>query len=49
MNKYQIILLFLGVIIVLGVLISVSYSNKNSNNINVAYIPCDHEAALFVA
>jgi len=49
MNIYQIILLLLGVIIILGFLINISYSNKNFNTIKVAYIPCDHEAALFVA
>ena len=49
MNRYQIILLFMGVIIVSSILINSSYSSRNSNDITVAYIPCDHEAALFVA
>jgi NitT/TauT family transport system substrate-binding protein len=49
MNRYHIILLLIGIILVFSVLISSSYSNKNSDEIKVAYIPCDHEAALFVA
>jgi NitT/TauT family transport system substrate-binding protein len=49
MNRYQIILLLIGVIIVLTVSINIGYTDKNSNLIKVAYIPCDHEAALLVA
>ena len=49
MNRYQIILLLLGVIIISSVIINSSYSSRNSNDIKVAYIPCDHEAALLVA
>jgi len=49
MTRYQLILLLIGVIILLGVLIGYSYSDKNTNQIQVATIPCDHEAALFVA
>jgi len=49
MKRYQIILLLIGVIIVSSVMINTNYSNKNSNDIKVAYIPCDHEAALLVA
>lgn len=49
MNRYQIILLLMGVIIVTSIIINSSYSSRNSNDIKVAYIPCDHEAALFVS
>ncbi|WP_231551388.1 hypothetical protein [Methanobacterium sp. SMA-27] len=49
MKRNQTILIIIGVIIVLFVLINSSYSNNNSNDIRVAYIPCDHESALFVA
>ena len=49
MKRNQIILVIIGVIIVLSVLINSNYSNNNPNDIRVAYIPCDHESALFVA
>jgi NitT/TauT family transport system substrate-binding protein len=49
MKRNQTFLVIIGVIIVLFVLINSNYSSNNSNDIRVAYIPCDHESALFVA
>jgi NitT/TauT family transport system substrate-binding protein len=50
MNRNQIIIIITGLVIVSGIVFSSSFFNKNSDNtINVAYIPCDHEAAFFVA
>ncbi len=49
MKRNQTFLVIIVVIIVLSVLINSNYSNHNSNDIKVAYIPCDHESALFVA
>lgn len=45
-----IVLIFIIVfIILLGVSASSNYFSPNNNTIKVAYIPCDHEAALFSA
>ncbi|MTK64700.1 MAG: ABC transporter substrate-binding protein [Methanobacterium sp.] len=49
MNLKRTIILILGVLIILCLIVNYTYSSSNTNKINVAYIPCDHEAALFVA
>lgn len=44
-----IIIIVVAVFIILGVSVNSAYFNPPNNTIRVAYIPCDHEAALFVA
>jgi len=48
MKRNRIILLIVGVLIILALIINSTSSTENTNKIRVAYIPCDHEAALFV-
>lgn len=48
MKHNRIILVIIGVLIILALIINSTSSNENTNKIRVAYIPCDHEAALFV-
>lgn len=50
MRRNHIIVVIIGIIIFLFMLFNSNYyNNTDSNNIRVAYIPCDHESALFVA
>ncbi|MDD3985296.1 MAG: hypothetical protein PHY59_05310 [Methanobacterium sp.] len=50
MKRNHIIVVIIGIIIFLFILFNSNYyNNTNSNDIRVAYIPCDHESALFVA
>ncbi len=49
MKRYKTVLLVLGVLIILGLIVNSTYSTQNTNKIRVAYLPCDHDAALFVA
>jgi NitT/TauT family transport system substrate-binding protein len=49
MNQKRTVLIVLGVLIVVGLVVNSTYSSPDTNKIKVAYIPCDHEAALFIA
>lgn len=49
MKLKLIALIVVVVLIILGVSINSTYSSPDNNTIKVAYIPCDHEAAFFVA
>jgi len=47
--KIIVLIVVVVILIILGVSVNSIYSNPTNNTIRVAYIPCDHEAALFVA
>lgn len=47
--KIIVLIVVVVILIILGVSLNSIYSNPTNNTIRVAYIPCDHEAALFVA
>ncbi|ADZ09888.1 aliphatic sulfonates family ABC transporter, periplasmic ligand-binding protein [Methanobacterium lacus] len=49
MNQKRTVLIVLGVLIVVGLALTTTYSSSDTNKIKVAYIPCDHDAALFIA